>query len=50
MYNVSITVSVTLRKEIIRMKELYERTVFDVVEFENEDIVTDSNETPTMPF
>lgn len=42
------------------MKELYERTVFDIVEFENEDIVTASpadpseptcnNETPTMPF
>ena len=34
------------------MKELYERTVFDVVEFENEDIVTTSDcesETPPMP-
>lgn len=40
------------------MKELYERTVFDVVEFENEDIVTTSDgptaapcesETPGMP-
>ena len=34
------------------MKELYERTVFDVVEFENEDIVTTScpSETPGFPF
>ena len=31
------------------MKELYERTVFEIVEFENEDIVTESNETPEMP-
>ena len=33
------------------MKELYERTVFDVVEFENEDIVTTSacpNELPAI--
>jgi hypothetical protein len=40
------------------MKELYERSIFEIVEFENEDIVTgspdptvpsDDNETPEMP-
>lgn len=31
-------------------KELYEVAELDVIEFANEDIVTDSNELPQIPF
>lgn len=32
------------------MKELYEAVELEVIEFQNEDIVTDSNELPPVPF
>lgn len=32
------------------MKALYETPELEIVEFENEDIVTDSNELPPIPF
>lgn len=31
-------------------KELYEAVELEVIEFQNEDIVTDSNELPAIPF
>lgn len=31
-------------------KELYESAELEVIRFENEDIVTDSNELPPIPF
>lgn len=31
-------------------KELYEAAELEVIQFENEDIVTDSNELPAIPF
>lgn len=31
-------------------KELYEAAELEVIQFENEDIVTDSNELPLVPF
>lgn len=32
------------------MKELYKAVELEVIEFVNEDIVTDSNELPPIPF
>lgn len=32
------------------MKELYQAVELEVIEFVNEDIVTDSNELPPIPF
>lgn len=41
----------TIRKgENTMLKELYETPELEIVEFENEDIVTDSNELPAIPF